>query len=331
MKLLQAGMAKSGNLWLYKILQSVYICGDLPQSSFIRNQPIHELAKTWELSFAAQADADVMAIEPNTCSYRISSIFRMPIVDIDDYVNRCSHVWTHSAYCERTPDIFSKFDKIVYIIRDPRSVAVSKSRFVFTPYMQKYYPSGHTDPAEFLDERFVTIMRNWTNHVGAYIAHKDNLNFHVVFYERLLRSFDREFQGLLDYLGIQFDRETIEKIKQDVDFRTMQQNDPNHVRKGSASEWRQVLTEQQKRRAVTVTGPMLRLLNYPLSDDDDSLPELPEQLDRIKLDRAMAEARRDSLLRRAVRKGRWVSRQAAQSLRVQGPGQDRRATMSKPR
>ncbi|NJM16702.1 MAG: sulfotransferase domain-containing protein, partial [Bacteroidales bacterium] len=40
----------------------------------------------------------------------------------------------------RCYSVFPKFDKIVYIVRDPRDVALSMARFQFTPYMQTYYP-----------------------------------------------------------------------------------------------------------------------------------------------------------------------------------------------
>ena len=92
MKIIQAGRAKSGNFWLFKILQSIFIKSGYEWKSYIQTQPIHEIARNWDLSYKEQADIDVMDIEPHGYYYRISSIFRMPIADVEDYVSRCTLV-----------------------------------------------------------------------------------------------------------------------------------------------------------------------------------------------------------------------------------------------
>ena len=107
MKLLQCGVAKSGNFWLYKIIQNIYAKAGLKSQSFITTQPIYDLAKAWKLSQLEQASVDVLDIESKGCAYRISSIFKMPIDNIENHVEQCSHVWTHSAYCSKSKEIFS--------------------------------------------------------------------------------------------------------------------------------------------------------------------------------------------------------------------------------
>jgi aryl sulfotransferase len=275
----------------------------MEQKSFIQSQPIHELAKMWDLSYKEQADIDVLDIEPHKCFYRISSIFRMPIEDIDNYLDRCTHVWTHSPFCERSFVVLPKFDKVVYIIRDPRDRAISASRFRFTPYMKKYYPHGEPDPDTWLAHRLESTMRHWVQHVGGYLKHKDDLEIHVVFYERLLRSFDTELSELLDYLGIELDDEAISHIKHEVDFTTMKSKNPQHVRKGKSGRWMEVFTEAQKKQAARIAGPMLQLLNYPFGEDqmDSSLPCVPVQLSTSQVEKAIAHANRRVFLEKVKR------------------------------
>ncbi len=290
--ILQAGMAKSGNFWLYRILQDIIRYAGWTQRSFIQQQPIYAIAQTWPLSTEEQASVDVMDIEPHGCFYRIGSVFRMPIEDVDAYIAQCSHVWTHSAFCALSNEILPKFDKVVYIIRDPRDVAISMSRFIFTDYMRRYNPHSERDPDTFLDKTLALRMKVWAEHVGGYLKARERLNIHIVFYERLRRDFETELRRLLDYLGVALNEEDIARIRQDVDFATMHSVNPQHVRKGEAGQWRRVLSERQQRRARRVAGPLLRLLGYPLrAAEVDQLPDLPTQLDAAQLDRAVRHAR----------------------------------------
>jgi aryl sulfotransferase len=294
MTILQAGMAKSGNFWLYRILQNIIHHGGLPAGSFIQQQPVYAVAQTWKLSTEEQADVDVMDIEPHGCFYRISSIFRMPIEDLDAYIAQCSHVWTHSAFCAMSNTVLPKFAKVVYVIRDPRDVAISMSRFAFTDYMQKYNPPGETDRDAFLDRTLALRMKNWAEHVGGYLKAAQRLNIHILFYERLLLDFDAELARLLDYLGVALDADALVAIKRDVDFKTMQSANPQHVRKGQAGQWMETLSGAQQRRARRVAAPMLRMLGYPLVAGDaaaETLPALPAALDTGAVDRAVRHAR----------------------------------------
>ena len=156
MRILQAGVPKSGNFWLYRLLRSITRESGMEHRSFIQEHPIYEIARELELGFAGQADVDCLNIEPEACYCRINggAVFYERIGDIDEYVSRCSHVWTHSPICQRSFDVLRKFDKVIYIIRDPRDVAVSMSQWVFTPYFVKYYPPHYEKrPTSYLKHK----------------------------------------------------------------------------------------------------------------------------------------------------------------------------------
>lgn len=294
MLILQSGVPKSGNLWLYRILQGVAKHAGLEQRSFIQRHPIHEQAKTWKLSYPGQADVDSLDVEPRECFLRISHVFWEPIPDIDDYLGQCSHVWTHSPICSRSFGVLPKFDRVVHIIRDPRDVAISMSRYVFTPHVLENYPPHYEkDPDSFRALTLDGTLRDWVQHVGGYLRYKDRLRVHVVFYERLLHGFQEELSDLLRYLDIQLDQEALRQIESEVSFSSMKKESPFHVSQGRSGNWSRVFPLAQKQQAERIAGRMLRLLNYPVTEDALALlPRLPEKIDLEELDRAIQQSRR---------------------------------------
>ena len=92
MHIIQIGLPKSGNFWLRTILTNMFQLANQENRSFIQSQPIYDIAKTWDLGVRGQIAIDFLDITPNALFYRIGNIFRYPVDDIDDYINRCSLV-----------------------------------------------------------------------------------------------------------------------------------------------------------------------------------------------------------------------------------------------
>ncbi|NEP90052.1 MAG: sulfotransferase domain-containing protein [Okeania sp. SIO2C2] len=281
MHILKAGLIKSGNFWLHTILHNIIDYSDFQYESFIQNQPIYEAAKKLNLNlFKGQININFLDITKNAVFYRLGNVFRYPVDDIDGYINSCSVVWTHAPMSSNVVNIIQKFDKVVYIVRDPRDVLISWSNFVFSPYMQRYYPyiiSDETDPETYLNNNLKTIVSDWMNHVGAYLKYQKYLNIHFVFYERLVHNFDRELDKILEYLEIDLDEKARAEIKEKVSLNSMKKDSPNHIRKGQLAQWVDILTDAQKEEVLEMATPLLKLLNYPLNSQIDTLPELPEK------------------------------------------------------
>lgn len=306
MKILQIGVAKSGNYWVYKTIQTILQNQGLPNHSFIQNEPIYPVAQTWPLSHDEQAGIDVLDIEAERCFYRISNIFRMPILDLDAYLSRCSHVWSHSSYVDQAQTVLPKFDKVVYIVRDPRDVALSMARFVFTPYMQTFRPVRATTQKDYLQNHLDGLVRLWVSHVAAYLLQADSLNIHFLFYERLLTDFDNELAALLTYCDIRPSVELINHVKHTVDFQTMQAQNPEHVRRGKMNQWLHKLSAQQQQTAWQIAGPLLTLLNYPETAVSNDLPRYPTTVASEAVQAALAVANKRPFLSRAKQ---WASKQ----------------------
>jgi aryl sulfotransferase len=296
--ILHSGIHKSGNFWLSQILRRITHHAGWEHSSWVQRHPIHATASTWQLSYAGQADMDFMRILPKGCYWRISDVHQELIEDVEEYVRRCSIVWCLEPIIPRSLDVLPLFDKIVYLVRDPRDIAVSLSRFVFTSHVQRNWPPHYEkDAASFLRHALDGELRDWVAPVGDWLRIRPRIPFHVVFYERLLHDFDAELRCLLDHLAIDLPERAIDSIREEVSFGTMHSKDPDHVRKGRSGQWVEVLSEGQKQHALHVAGGMLELLGYPATDEFQAsnpgeLPRLPHGIDPQRLERAIAQAER---------------------------------------
>lgn len=272
MKILQIGYPKSGNYWLYRIIQETLDMTGVEQKNFIRQHPIYPIARKWELSYPEQVDINMMDILYSGCFFRISSIFRKRIEDPEAYINSNTHVWSHSNYCEMSEQIFPMFDKIIYIIRDPRDVLLSKADFAFTPYMKKHYPTWHESPSQYLGVEAENIAHKWRDHVEEYLEHAVRHNIMILFYERLQQNFIRELSLLLDYLGFSFSEKKKDEINRKVSAAQMREESPQHVRKARYYKWINEMPVEITMQMIDLTEDILKELNYPLQNNEEQLP-----------------------------------------------------------
>lgn len=273
MNILQIGYPKSGNYWLYKIIQESLEIAGVEQKNYIQQHPIYPIAKEWELSYPEQVDINMMDILYSGCFFRISSIFRKRIEDPEEYINSNTHIWSHSNYCKTSEDIFPMLDKIVYIIRDPRDVALSKADFAFTPYMKKHYPTWHHSPEEYLESEAENIARQWKDHVEGYLQHAASHDILITFYERLQQDFEQELKLLLNYLGFSFSENQRNRIAQKVSSGRLREESPQHVRKARHYKWMDNMSKEMIARINAITEDLLDELGYPIVKNEDEYPE----------------------------------------------------------
>lgn len=275
MKILQIGVPKSGNFWLYQIIQKILKLSGQNQPSFIEQHPIHELASTWDLNFPEQANIDVIDITDLQVSYRISSIFKMPVEDFSKYVSKTPHVWTHSPVCEKTGEIFSYFDKKICIFRDPRDVVLSAARYYCSDYMLKYFPQPETEPEIFLKKNFDDLMHKWVWHVWDHLRIQEKYGLHFCYFEGFLNDFQQELSLMLKYLEIDLPEAERKELEEAVSFKTLKKKNPKHVRKGTSHQWENKLSASQIERANQIAGPLLDFLGYT---NDKSTKRFPRKV-----------------------------------------------------
>ncbi|MCP3851072.1 MAG: sulfotransferase domain-containing protein [Gammaproteobacteria bacterium] len=290
MKILQIGMPKSGNFWLYTIIQNILKQSNIQIKSHITQTKEFRDIKDLKLSTKAQNTKDVIDIEDDDIYYRVSSIIKQPIIDFDTYIDNITHVWTHSYITKKSDYVISKFDKVVYIIRDPRDTLVSMSQFVMTDYMKKYYPNDYISSQEYIDSKHQTHSKQWFEHITEYLG-KRYPNLHVVFYENLLLEFDEELKKLISFLEINLSEQDYIAIKKETSAYEMIKHNPNHVNLPELYKWKKRISTEQNKAMTTFLTDILLKLNYNLFKDEKnklpnfgvSLNDLPNIIETYKL------------------------------------------------
>lgn len=279
MNILQISTPKSGSYWLNTLLKKTLEKNGQKISYFIRQKPEYEDLQKHKLSFKGQAGTDMIDIEEEEISYRVSSLLKKPIQDLQDYSQKATLAWTHSTWCNRTPHVFSFFDRKVCIVRDPRDMALSAAKFAFTPYMQKYYPSSYGSAEEFLTGEYEKLLEQWVWFYGNYLLHSNELDLHFVFYENLLKSFPKEYHSLLKYLRLELSEEDKKEVEEEVSFSSMKEESPYHLEKGRSRKWVEKLSIDQTEKASVKAGPLMRIFGYPLTPGEgDKLPAIPQDI-----------------------------------------------------
>ncbi|RMH39238.1 MAG: hypothetical protein D6694_11385 [Gammaproteobacteria bacterium] len=292
MKILQAGYPKSGNYWVYSLLLETLKRSGPPLNGYIKNHSIQQLAKNWMLGVPDQNLIDVVDIKNSLIMARISHFFYEPIKDINQYMKNVSIVWTHSAYNKGFADFANMFDKVIYIVRDPRDVAISMAHYTHSPYRKQFLLPDEATPEETLNRHFVRYISGWTYHVAKQLIGINDINVDVyfLFYERLKENFEEEYDTLLSFLAIDLPESARWEVSQAVRADQMRKKAPGHVRQAKASQWGDVLNRRQKQYARLIAGPLLKLLHYPDVPSATTMPFLPKKIPSAPLRRALRRA-----------------------------------------
>jgi aryl sulfotransferase len=260
--LLQIGFPRSGNFWLYRILDGALERAGIERRRAIRHHPIREQALGWDLGGPERADMDVIDIEPDGFHLRVADRYREPIADLDAWAARSSHACSHSPWCERTPEALERFGRVVYVARDPRDAIVSLSRYAFSPFMRRQLAWYERTPRVVLARRLARLARAWTRHVEGYLPAVEAGRIRLVRFEDLVDHFDRTLASLLDDLGIALGAPEIDALTRSVGFEAMRAEAPEHLHQGRAGAWRDTLTAGQERRIRALAGIPMATLGY---------------------------------------------------------------------
>jgi aryl sulfotransferase len=206
----------------------------------------------------------------------------MPVEKIEDYVAQTSHVWSHSPVCKKSGEVYKNFNKIIYIIRDPRDRALSAAKYYCSDYMLKYFPQEEKDPLKFLQKNFENLMHEWVWHVFDHLRFSAQFNIHIVFYEKFLLDFQQELNRLLNFFEINLDIEKRISIEEAVSFKKLKFKNPKHLNKGTSGDWMDQLSDEQVSKAEVIAGPLLRYLGYP--SDRGGKFYLKNNLDQLDFD-----------------------------------------------
>jgi aryl sulfotransferase len=300
MTILQAGFPKSGNYWVYRIIREGFELSGKEYKTVIRQHSLRDSAKGFLTSFPEQSEIDVLDIDTTGVNLRIGFRHRSRVTDFDAYLRNTGHVWTHSPILDGCLDVFGKFERIVYIVRDPRDIMVSMSHFAFSPYILSEDPHGEPDPATYRNHRAEDLARDWARHVLSFLANREHLPMYILFYERLKDDFRTEVKKLFDFLSISTKMGAIESIHESTALQKMKAEAPDHVRKGKAGQWSESLSASEMNVILEVASPVMRLFGYERDIDSSArprpvgsaLPQDPGDISRSAVEQASKKVRR---------------------------------------
>ncbi len=171
-----------------------------------------------------------------------------------------------------------RYKKVVYIVRDPRDVAISYYHY----HLKKdIIPDGY--PLERYITRFVAgdvdAYGSWRENVASWLGTRyATSSFLLVRYEDMLEDTARELDSMMEFLGIKRNEQEIlnavslsfadrmkdlERNETDVWVNTRKtRKDIPFVRKASSGQWRSALSEAMVAEIEFAWGDLMRRLGY---------------------------------------------------------------------
>jgi hypothetical protein len=214
-------------------------------------------------------------------AYSIAEVQRMrPLVhrDFTQLHSDLVFVKTHNAsmtvhgvpLC--TPEVTQA---AVYIVRDPRDVAVSYSHYTgrsldwIIEFMNKEQAANRGTDVQVFE-----LLSSWSVHVDLWTRHK-NPNLLVLRYEDLLEQPQLSFGKVIGFLGDQPDLARLDQAIAFSAFEALQAQEVEHgyvadgtdsdapfFRRGQAGQWREVLSTSQRLALETDHAAMMEKFGY---------------------------------------------------------------------
>lgn len=174
-----------------------------------------------------------------------------------------------------------RYGRVIYIVRDPRDVAVSQYH-----YHRKLMKIGDDSPIETFVARFLAGQTcphgSWGQNVITWLATSEGSpNFLLLRYEDMLADTAQELAKIAAFLGISASPEQIaraverssaarmrklEETQTDqCDLTKGSRKDLSFVRAAGAGGWRSELPTALVEKIETAWGPLMRHLGYELS------------------------------------------------------------------
>lgn len=265
---------KSGNTWARALIVA-YVKGSLDINSMQWT-----FTDTFELSYhrVSPIPFDRLSVTEKNL-LRPAALMDMAVM----HRERPLIVKTHNA-CSSVDgiDLIPKYltRNALYIIRDPRDVAISFAEhmgYSIDEAVSEMGEVGHTIGAEAAMFHFIS---SWSNHVKSWIEAK--INVQVIRYEDMLEDTHECLRQMLSWIGIEVDEKRIDAAVELARFDRMsrQEKEKGFVeaskktdkffKRGTAGHWRGVLTPDQISKIENDHGDMMDRFGYELSTIKES-------------------------------------------------------------
>lgn len=258
---LHVSFVKSGSYLLWRTFHLLFTAAG-EKRSFVQRHPIQAQRGAWPDFSIEQFDIDQILVQDDGVHWQIEMQHVELVDDLAAYLAACSHVWTHSFLCERSWEVYPRFPRVCYIVRDPRDALVSMAHFVQTPFMRRYHPHRARTAAEYVALELESFLGDWCRHAGDHWRARRALDVEILRYEDMVADLGATLRRLADWVALPLDDAALERIAAELDVGAMRARNPQHVRSGKAGGFAELLTEAQQARALELCAPTMRLFGY---------------------------------------------------------------------
>jgi hypothetical protein len=183
---------------------------------------------------------------------------------------------------------FPPYPKVIYVVRDPRDVAVSYHYILIKDHhLPDGFPMDEFLPLFLSGETFGVKIGSWADHVMSWVKMRQATErFLVVRYEDLLEDTPRELARLAEFLEVPPDPQRIANAVEMSSAPRMRKlektewrlwattrrsrSDRPFVRSAKSGDWRSTLQEHSVSAIESAWADPMRLLGYPLVTDASS-------------------------------------------------------------
>jgi len=157
--------------------------------------------------------------------------------------------------------------RFVFIIRDPRDIGAS-----LWHHRMRVEP-GFADKNKPIDDMILGVCRAWPTHLSQILDFQANTpgRVHILRYEDLISPARTDtLSHALDFLGVTYDEAVTAAMFAATDFDTLKKKerkkngDTGFFRSGKKDGWRDILSDEQKTKALDSSRAMLEKFNYSL-------------------------------------------------------------------
>jgi hypothetical protein len=168
----------------------------------------------------------------------------------------------------------------VYLVRDPRSVAVSFAKHLGKSIDDTITLMSKEQGALVREDRQGHFLQSWSQHVRSWLEEDGMIRAGCVRYEDLRADPETMFVKVFECLGMKDHKQVMDRIPWAIEQSTlsrMREQEKAHGFKeasqhapkdffgdGSIDGWRDVLTQEQIERIETDHGDVMEELNYEL-------------------------------------------------------------------
>jgi aryl sulfotransferase len=273
-----ASYPKSGNTWL-RILIANYFSGlDLPAGINSSLLPAPEFR-----SRAAFDDLTLLESGMLTGD-EVESLLPPVYADLTARLHETAFCKIHDAYVCNADGVplHSACRAVVYILRDPRDVAVSLAHHLGATVDAAIagMNSSHAALAQTHRRQHPQLRQrllDWSGHVRSWCEQRD-APVHLVRYEDMKRDTASVFAGILEFAGLSATPSAIRRAVQFSSFSELQRQERSQgfreklaqsngpfFRQGEAGAWRNSLTAAQAASIVAAHGATMSRFGYDVS------------------------------------------------------------------